>query len=92
MRKKYEAKSSLDILRFFDRLGIDLIINNETLYDQFCQKVMQSVQENERRTYFQPDERIINKFVNDKLRANKVNWNDIKNFRRASKLEIPQQL
>lgn len=33
MRKKYEAKSSLDILRFFDRLGIDLIINNETLYD-----------------------------------------------------------
>jgi len=33
MQKKFEAKSSLDILRYFDRLGIDLIINNQTLYE-----------------------------------------------------------
>ena len=33
MKKKYESKNNLDILRFFDRLGIDLIIKNETLYE-----------------------------------------------------------
>lgn len=33
MKKKFEAKSNLDILRYFDRLGIDLITNNQTLYD-----------------------------------------------------------
>lgn len=57
MQKKFEAKSNLDILRYFDRLGIDLIINNQTLYKQFCQKVNQSL--NEKKTYYQPSEYLV---------------------------------
>ena len=44
MKQKFEAKSKVDILRYLDRLGIDVIINNPTLYQQFCQKVLESTE------------------------------------------------
>eukprot|EP00347_Sterkiella_histriomuscorum_P017608 403348688 len=89
MKKKFEAKSNLDILRYFDRLGIDLIINNQTLYEQFCERVISSM--NEKKTYYQPSEQIISKFKTE-LAAKNNSWNKIKKLRRESKISMPSVL
>ncbi|CDW90013.1 UNKNOWN [Stylonychia lemnae] len=80
MKKKYESKNNLDILRFFDRLGIDLIIQNQTLYEQFCNRVNQSM--NEKKTYYQPNDHLMKMFQKEEEVS--INWNQIKKFRRSS--------